>query len=83
MQTQQFQDAMTEATRLTRAGRLTDATALIQRALGHSGGGADGHPGSGTGEAAGLLDIGRAMDAVAIALLALATAGWVWRRRRV
>lgn len=41
------------------------------------------YAGSGTGEAAGLLDIGRAMDAVAIALLALATAGWVWRRRRV
>ena len=35
MQTQQFQDAMTEATRLTRTGRLADATALIQRALGH------------------------------------------------
>jgi poly(hydroxyalkanoate) depolymerase family esterase len=53
MQTQQFQDTMTEATRLTRAGRLADATALIQRALGHSGGEADGHPGSGTGEAGG------------------------------
>ena len=35
MQTQQFQDAMTEATRLTRTGRLADATALIQRTLGH------------------------------------------------
>ena len=42
MQTQQFQDTMTEATRLTRAGRLADATALIQRALGHSAGGDDG-----------------------------------------
>ena len=37
MQTQQFQDAMTEATRLTRTGRLADATALIQRTLGHPG----------------------------------------------
>jgi poly(hydroxyalkanoate) depolymerase family esterase len=30
----QFNDPMTEATRLTRAGRLADATALIQRTLG-------------------------------------------------
>ena len=37
MQTQQFQDAMTEATRLTRTGRLADATALIQRTLGNPG----------------------------------------------
>ena len=37
MQTQQFQDAMTEATRLTRSGRLADATALIQRTLGYPG----------------------------------------------
>ena len=35
MQTQQLQDAMTEATRLTRTGRLADATALIQRTLGN------------------------------------------------
>ena len=39
MQTQQFQDAMTEATRLTRTGRLADATALIQRTLGQPGDG--------------------------------------------
>jgi poly(hydroxyalkanoate) depolymerase family esterase len=38
MQTKQFQDAMTDAARLTRSGRLADATALIQRALGHPGG---------------------------------------------
>ena len=37
MQTQQFQDAMTEATRLTRTGRLADATSLIQRTLGNPG----------------------------------------------
>src|SRR5215210_1075217 len=30
----QLHDPMTEATRLTRAGRLTEATALIQRTLG-------------------------------------------------
>jgi poly(hydroxyalkanoate) depolymerase family esterase len=53
MQTQQFQDTMTEATRLTRAGRLADATALIQRALGHPAGEADGRPG---GEAGGGAD---------------------------
>jgi poly(hydroxyalkanoate) depolymerase family esterase len=34
----QMQDDMAEATRLTRAGRLADATALIQRALGRRGG---------------------------------------------
>ncbi len=49
MQTHQFQDAMTEATHLTRAGRLADATALIQRALGRPGGEADGRPDSGAG----------------------------------
>jgi poly(hydroxyalkanoate) depolymerase family esterase len=49
MQTQQFQDAMTEATRLTSAGRLADATALIQRTLGRPGSEA-GEPG---GEAGG------------------------------
>jgi poly(hydroxyalkanoate) depolymerase family esterase len=32
---QQMQDAMAEATRLTRAGRLAEATALIQRTLGN------------------------------------------------
>jgi poly(hydroxyalkanoate) depolymerase family esterase len=31
----QLHDPMAEATRLTRAGRLTEATALIQRSLGH------------------------------------------------
>lgn len=46
MQTQQFQDALTEATRLTRTGRLADATALIQRTLGNPGdGGAPGPTG--------------------------------------
>ena len=34
----QFQDAMTEATRLTRSGRVAEATALIQRALGRHAG---------------------------------------------
>jgi poly(hydroxyalkanoate) depolymerase family esterase len=60
MQTQQFQDTMTEATRLTRSGRLADATELIQRALGHPDSRADrtgGEPGGtggtgGTGEGA-------------------------------
>jgi poly(hydroxyalkanoate) depolymerase family esterase len=33
-----MQDEMAEATRLTRAGRLADATAMIQRALGRRGG---------------------------------------------
>ena len=32
---QQMQESMAEATRLTRGGRLADATALIQRTLGH------------------------------------------------
>jgi poly(hydroxyalkanoate) depolymerase family esterase len=36
----QMQDDMTEATRLTRSGRLAEATALIQRTLGRSAGGA-------------------------------------------
>jgi poly(hydroxyalkanoate) depolymerase family esterase len=35
-----MQDDMTEATRLTRSGRLAEATALIQRTLGRSAGGA-------------------------------------------
>jgi poly(hydroxyalkanoate) depolymerase family esterase len=34
MQTPPFQDSMAEATRLTRGGRLAEATALLQRALG-------------------------------------------------
>ena len=38
--------------------------------------------GGGAGDDAGLLDIARAMDGVAVAVMALATAGWVWRRRR-
>jgi len=36
----QMQDDMAEATRLTRSGRLAEATALIQRTLGRSAGGA-------------------------------------------
>src|SRR4029453_16000913 len=38
----QLNDSMAEATRLTRAGRLADATAMIQRSL------SSGQPGSGT-----------------------------------
>ena len=34
----QMQDDMAEATRLTRSGRLAEATALIQRTLGRSAG---------------------------------------------
>jgi poly(hydroxyalkanoate) depolymerase family esterase len=57
MQTPQFQDAMTEATRLTGSGRLADATTLIQRALGQptdeeaSGPAGDRAPGRAGGEA--------------------------------
>jgi hypothetical protein len=40
----QFQAAMQEATRLTRAGRLSEATALIQRTL--QGAGAAAPPGA-------------------------------------
>jgi poly(hydroxyalkanoate) depolymerase family esterase len=36
---QELQETMAEATRLTRSGRLADATALIQRALGRAAGG--------------------------------------------
>ncbi|HET7519653.1 MAG TPA: PHB depolymerase family esterase [Actinomycetes bacterium] len=49
-----MQDEMNEATRLTRDGRLAEATALIQRTLGGRPGGASGgvdsseHPGSGS-----------------------------------
>jgi poly(hydroxyalkanoate) depolymerase family esterase len=37
---QQFHDAMTEATRLTRTGQVAEATAMIQQALSGTGGGA-------------------------------------------
>jgi poly(hydroxyalkanoate) depolymerase family esterase len=40
----QLHDPMTEATRLTRAGRLTEATALIQRTLGRQPGPGPGGP---------------------------------------
>jgi poly(hydroxyalkanoate) depolymerase family esterase len=49
----QFQAAMHEATRLTRAGRLSEATALIQRALQGAGAAAP----SGTSDAASTDDI--------------------------
>ena len=38
--------------------------------------------GGGAGDDAGPLDVARAMDTIAVAVMALATAGWVWRRRR-
>jgi hypothetical protein len=40
------------------------------------------YSGESTGQAAGPPDIARAMDAVAVAVFCVATACWVWRRRR-
>ncbi len=39
--------------------------------------------GSSTSPGTGLLDVARTMDVVAIAVMAVATAGWLWRRKRV
>jgi poly(hydroxyalkanoate) depolymerase family esterase len=64
---QQFQDTMAEATRLTRGGRLAEATALIQRALGRRVGG-DTEAGADTGAGADTeegVDTGEGVDSAA------------------
>jgi poly(hydroxyalkanoate) depolymerase family esterase len=75
-------DAVTEATRLTREGRLAQATALLQRSLAAPSGNGESRPGGGaTGAGADARSVGGAEDGGLVARLTAALPGRVGQHR--